>query len=106
MEQLPKKLPKFFCYFLRPYIFQVVGLIAVMVILAIQMAVSPYILKCIIDAVASYEGDIGGVFSVLIAPVCWYVFFTFSIGVSFRIRDWFDLILFPSIRKDIITSDY
>ncbi|MFK8040252.1 MAG: ABC transporter ATP-binding protein [Rickettsiaceae bacterium] len=72
----------------------------------IFMSLVPYLLKQIIDRIVEFSGDKSQIFeSVLPWFVCFISAWLLAI-ISFRFLDWFQLILAPAVRKDVVKKMY
>ena len=104
MPPLPKTLPAFFWHFIKPHTWYVAAMFGTGLIWGIQNSVAPYLLKLIIDGIASYHGDKTSGFAAIRLPAIAYVALWVGMAFNFRILDWVKLKLFPSIRRDIINQ--
>jgi len=97
-------LKKFFLQIIKPYKWYVVALALTASYWGINNALSPYVLKLIIDQVAAFEGDKTQIFSVILPYVFFYIVLWVLIAANMRFLDWVRMRLFPSIRYDVINS--
>lgn len=97
-------LPKFLRSVVKPYKAYVISLIFIALYWGCYTAITPYILKTIIDTAVAYAGNKEAVVAAVWPAVLLYIGMWISIAVDMRILDWVHLRLFPSIRKDIITN--
>lgn len=97
-------LNKFLFDCLKPYKWYVVALLFVAIYQGLDNAISPYILKLIIDKAVSVNGDKFAVFNAVKPYFILYIALWFLIAINMRIFDWVRLKLFPSIRYDIVTN--
>ena len=74
------------------------------VVWGVNNALSPYVLKLIIDKVAAYEGDKAQIFTVILPYVTIYIVLWVLIALDMRFLDWVRMRLFPSLRYDVINS--
>ena len=103
-QQLPKTLMAFFWHFIRPYKWFAITFIVTGLLWGIQTSLTPYLLKLIIDRVASHTGPKSTIFSEVWLLVAAYVGVWLIMAVNFRTVDWVKLKFFPSIRRDILND--
>lgn len=101
MEHIPRTLWSFLGHFLRPYRFSVMGIVALGVIWAIEISLTPYLLKQIIDKASTSSIEFFNLFWALFPWALFYIAVTAVNSLSFRIREWILLKLMPALRKDI-----
>lgn len=101
MPALPKRLVPFFWYFIKSYQRYLFALLFVGLFWGIYNALSPYLLKVIIDTIADFDGDKATLFSSIQLFVILYMILWVAIAVNFRMRDWIVLKFHPSIRHDM-----
>ena len=97
-------LKKFFFQLIKPYKRYVVALFFTALYWGVNNALSPYVLKLIIDKVASFEGDKAQIFTVIMPYVVLYMVLWILIAIDMRFLDWVRMRLFPSLRYDVINS--
>ena len=97
-------LKEFFLQLIKPYKWYVVGLFFLALYWGVNNALSPYVLKLIIDKVAAFEGDKSQIFTAIMPYVTLYIVLWILIAVNMRFLDWVRLRLFPSLRYDVINS--
>ena len=97
-------LKKFFLQLIKPYKWYVVGLFFTALYWGVNNALSPYVLKLIIDKVAAFEGDKSQIFTAIMPYVTLYILLWILIAVDMRFLDWVRMRLFPSLRYDVINS--
>ena len=97
-------LKKFFFQLIKPYKWYVVALFFTALYWGVNNALSPYVLKLIIDKVAAYEGDKAQIFTVILPYVTIYIVLWVLIALDMRFLDWVRMRLFPSLRYDVINS--
>lgn len=100
MEPLPKRLLPFFWHFIKPHKGFMGGLFLTGLLWGIHNSLSPYLLKLIIDAIASQTA----LTSAIWLPAVGYIAGWCIMALNFRGRDWIILRLFPAIRRDIINA--
>ena len=97
-------LKKFFLQLIKPYKWYVVALFFTALYWGVNNALSPYVLKLIIDKVAAFEGDKSQIFTAIMPYVTLYIVLWILIAVDMRFLDWVRMRLFPSLRYDVINS--
>ena len=97
-------LKKFFLQLIKPYKWYVTALFFIALYWGVNNALSPYVLKLIIDKVAAYEGDKAQIFTVILPYVTIYIVLWVLIALDMRFLDWVRMRLFPSLRYDVINS--
>ena len=97
-------LKKFFLQLIKPYKWYVVALFFTALYWGVNNALSPYVLKLIIDKVAAFEGDKSQIFTAIMPYVALYIVLWILIAVDMRFLDWVRMRLFPSLRYDVINS--
>ena len=97
-------LKKFFLQLIKPYKWYVAALFFTALYWGVNNALSPYVLKLIIDKVAAYEGDKAQIFTVILPYVTIYIVLWVLIALDMRFLDWVRMRLFPSLRYDVINS--
>ena len=97
-------LKKFFFQLIKPYKWYVVALFFTALYWGVNNALSPYVLKLIIDKVAAFEGDKTQIFTAITPYVTLYIVLWVLIAVDMRFLDWVRMRLFPSLRYDVINS--
>ncbi len=103
-RHVPKTLPAFFWYIVKPYKYALLFLMALGCLWALETSLTPYVMKEIIDRIATYHGDFEGAFHLLAPFVFCYVGLTVMNACSFRLREWIILKTIPAIQKDIWTT--
>jgi ATP-binding cassette subfamily B protein len=97
-------LNQFFMQLIKPYKWYVVGLFFTAFYWGVNNALSPYVLKLIIDKVAAFQGDKTQIVTVIWPDVIFYIGLWVLIAVDMRCLDWLRLRLFPSLRFDVINA--
>ena len=97
-------LKKFFLQLIKPYKWYVAALFFTALYWGVNNALSPYVLKLIIDKVAAFEGDKSQIFTAIMPYVALYIVLWILIAVDMRFLDWVRMRLFPSLRYDVINS--
>lgn len=98
---LPNTLLSFVWYYLRYKKWYLVGFIFVALIWAINMSISPYLLKVIIDTVVAYGNDQTKLFPALVIPIFFYIFMTIILNFTFRLYDYINLKLYPYLKGSV-----
>lgn len=104
MNKKPILLRQFLFNVIKPYKGSVSAICFIALYWGVYNALSPYVLKLIIDKVVAFEGNKAGIISAVKPYVVFYIVLWLSIAVNFRFGDWVKLKLFPSIRYDLITN--
>lgn len=104
LERLPKTLLSFFWHFVKPYKWYMATLFLTGLFWGVQQSLTPYLLKKIIDNLASFGGDKAQILSVVAVPAIAYIVLWILMALNFRFTDWVMLKFFPAIRRDIINS--
>ena len=97
-------LKKFFFQLIKPYKWYVAALFFTALYWGVNNALSPYVLKLIIDKVAAFEGDKSQIFTVIMPHMILYIVLWILIGIDMRFLDWVRMRLFPSLRYDVINA--
>lgn len=97
-------LKNFFLQLIKPYKWYVAALFFTALYWGGNNALSPYVLKLIIDKVAAFEGDKAQIYVVIMPYVTLYIVLWVLIAVDMRFLDWVRMRLFPSLRYDVINS--
>lgn len=90
----------------RPYRLYVFLFIVIACYWAVNNAVSPYVLKIIIDTVVAHEQNRQGVWQAVQGYVLLYILLWIGIACAMRALDWVKLRAFPSIRQDVMNRMY
>lgn len=101
---LPSTLWKFIWYYLKYKKGYLAGFVFVGLIWAIEMSLSPYLLKVIIDTVAHYSNDYSKMIHIVLFPCIFYASMTLILNVNFRFYDYLKLHFFP-VLKGSVTKD-
>ena len=105
-QLLPKTLGSFILFFLKKHKLGLFVFFAVALIWSIELSISPYLLKLIIDGVNQQAAHPGQLLSVILWPAIFYAGMSVFLNITFRIYDWMCLILFPKIKTDIIMATF
>lgn len=101
--------PKLFPYIkqvLKPYRWNLIGFMVVGLIWACLNTLTPYVLKLLIDTAVNFKGPVKDVFFELKPYILFYALTWFLLCINMRFLDWFKLKTFPSIRGDILSSQF
>lgn len=101
IKKLPDRLFPFVWQYLKHRKIYLVGFVVIALIWAIEMSLSPYLLKIIIDAVVNLAEDKRKLISVILLPAIIYILMTIVINVNFRLYDYINLRLYPYIKSAI-----
>ncbi|CAM3123429.1 ABC transporter ATP-binding protein [Legionella steigerwaltii] len=104
MNKKNVSLNKFFLSLIKPYSVYVIGLLLTAAYWGINNALSPYVLKLIIDKVAAFSGDKSALFDAIKPYVIVYITLWVLIAVDMRLSDWLRLKLFPYLRYDLVNN--
>jgi ATP-binding cassette subfamily B protein len=100
-KKIPDKLIPFVWSYLRHKKWYLAGFILVSLIWAIEMSLSPYLLKIIIDSVVNYSQDKQKIVSAIFIPALLYVLMTVVINLNFRLYDYINLRLYPYLKSAV-----
>lgn len=101
---MPKNLRSFVWYFLKSHRWALSVFAVVTVVWSIELSLSPYLLKMVIDGVIRTEASPDQMLAVIILPAILYPCMSIIINLNFRMFDYTCLKIFPKIRADIVTS--
>ncbi len=96
--ELPTKLWPFIWRYLKNKKLYLAGFIFIALVWAIEMSLSPYLLKVIIDTVVRYPTDQINMLAAILIPAVLYVLMTIIINLTFRLHDYLNLRLYPEIQ--------
>src|SRR5436305_1752276 len=71
------------------------GFILIALVWAINMSVTPYLLKIIIDTVVQYAGNHQALLAKILIPIAAYILMTILLNLNFRLYDYINLKLYP-----------
>ncbi len=98
---LPDKLLPFIWRYLRNKKRYLLGFFIVAVVWAIEMSLSPYLLKVIIDAVVQYSQNQAKLIAAILIPAILYVSMSIIMNINFRLYDYINLRLNPEIKAAV-----
>lgn len=104
--QIPKSLFPFIIFFLKKYKLGLFVFLFVALIWSVELSISPYLLKLIIDGVNQQTNYPNQLLNVILWPAIFYASMSVLLNLTFRIYDWTCLILFPKIKTDIIMGTF
>lgn len=104
--KLPQTINGFVWRYLKNKKLCLVGFFIVALSWAIDMSLTPYLLKTIIDTVVRYQNSAiqAGLINAILIPSILYVFMTIFMNLHMRLYDYINLCLYPEI-KSSITKD-
>ncbi len=99
IKPMPNNVFQFVWRYLKRHKLAQCGLVFVAICWAIEMTLSPYMMKWIIDVAVKYKGQ--AMLTNIIWPCALYVLMSIWMNVNFRIFDYITLKLFPVIKASI-----
>lgn len=103
MDTLPKTLPEFLSYFVKPYRKTFAGMLFAVTLLAILTSVNPFLMKVIIDDVVESQGTTA-LFSSVVIPAILFILVYQAMDGCWALFDYFRLKTLPKVREDIINT--
>lgn len=104
MNKKNSSLNNFFLNLIKPYSWYVIGLLLTAAYWGINNALSPYVLKLIIDKVAAFSGNKSALFDAIKPYIIVYISLWVLIAMDMRFSDWLRLKLFPYLRYDLVNN--
>jgi len=101
---LPNTLSKFVWHYLRPHKWSLAGFLLVAIIWSIDMSLSPYLLKIMINAVSQFSNDKSKAVAMILFPAIAYIALFIIFILNWRIYDYINLKLYPAL-KATVTKD-
>lgn len=98
---LPKSLLPFIWQYLKHKKWYLAGFVLVALVWAINMSISPYLLKIIIDTVVQYANDQAKLLAAITTPIILYVLMTVILNLNFRLYDYINLKLYPYLKGSV-----
>ena len=98
---MPEHLTAFIWYFMRRHLASVAGFLAIIVIGSLEIALSPYVLKIIIDTATQYASNAKIFLHVVTYFAVLYVSLTIIHNLAMRAYHYICLKLFPGLRTEI-----
>ncbi len=99
--RLPTTLFQFIWKYLKTRKLYLSGFVLIAIIWAIEMSLSPYLLKLIIDGVAQNPQNQAKMLAMVLIPVIIYFFMSIVMNLTFRFHDYLNLRLLPEISANI-----
>ena len=103
-KKLPDTLSKFVWHYLRNHKWCLTGFLLVAIVWSIDMSLSPYLLKVIINAVSQFSNEKSKAISMILFPAIAYIVLFIIFIVNFRLYDYINLKLYPDL-KAAVTKD-
>ena len=100
-KQLPTTLFNFIWQYLKNRKIYLTGFLFIGLIWAIEMTLSPYLLKVIIDAAVQYPQNQAKLLAAVLIPAIIYFSMSIIMNLTFRLHDYLNLRLFPEIYSAI-----
>lgn len=101
---MPDKLLPFLWQYLRKKKLYLAGFFLTAVIWAVEMSLSPYLLKVIIDAVVAYSQNQAALVNAILIPSIIFISLSIILNLTFRLYDYINLRLYPDL-KAAVTKD-
>jgi len=98
---LPVRLLPFVWRYLKYKKWCLTGFVLVAFVWAINMSLSPYLLKIIIDTVVQYANDQQKLFTAITTPILFYIMMTIILNLNFRLYDYINLKLYPYLKGSV-----
>lgn len=102
MMLLPNTLGKFVWHYLKPHKWCLAGFVFVATVWAIEMSLSPYLIKIIINTVVAFPAEKNKAISLILWPSIFYVGLVLIININFRLYDYINLTLYPELKAAVI----
>lgn len=99
MHTLPSTLAAFLWHYLKDKTWYLTGFFFVALVWSIEMSLSPYLLKVMIDAVVHFSQNKAKLLSVIMVPALLYISMELLINLNFRLYDYINLRLNPAIKS-------
>ena len=98
--------PKFVWFYLKEKKIYLFFFLFVAIIWSLEMSLSPYLLKVIIDRVIQFSNNSDKLLANLLFPVILYSSMSIILNINFRIYDYVSLRLYPRLKADITQDMY
>ena len=98
---MPNHLTAFIWYFMRKHLASIIGFLIIIVIASLEIALSPYVLKIIIDTATQYADNAAMFFHAVAYSAIFYVLLTIIHNLAMRVYHYICLKLFPKLRTEI-----
>lgn len=105
-ENLPTHLWAFIWQYLKDKKLALIGFVIIAIVWSIEMSLSPYLLKTIIDTVVRYPTDQVKMLAGVLIPAILYVSMSIILNITFRLHDYINLRLFPDIQAAVNKDMY
>jgi len=99
--KIPSSLSKFFWQFVKRYKFHFLGMFGTATLLSISNALTPFLIKLIIDGVVSFKGDPRDVYAVVWIPATAYIALRIVLSIFMRIEDLIRIHTIPQVKSEI-----
>lgn len=100
-NNIPAKLLPFVWHYLKHKKWYLVGFLLISIVWAVNMSLSPYLLKVFIDTVVQYSNDQTQLLAHILTPILLYILLTIILNINFRLYDYINLKLYPYIKGSI-----
>lgn len=100
-KHLPTNLKGFVWYFLKDHKLALSGFAVVAILWSIEMSLSPYLMKVLIDIVNSYEMSPHALIGAISIPAILYASMSLMMNLNFRFYEYICLKVFPQIKQDV-----
>ncbi|MDF1795613.1 MAG: ABC transporter ATP-binding protein [Coxiellaceae bacterium] len=98
-QQMPNSVFKFVWYYLKPHKLAQLGFFIVALCWAVELTLTPYLLKRIIDVAVQFHGP--AMVKNILLPCVLYAVMTLWMNINFRLFDYIVLRLYPAIKAKI-----
>lgn len=98
---MPEHLTGFIWYFLRAHLGAVIGFVVIAFIASLEISLSPYLLKIIIDTATRYANNNALFLHAVTYPAIFYILLTIVHNIAMRLYHFITLKLFPKLRTEI-----
>lgn len=100
-NNIPATLLPFVWHYLKHKKWCLVGFLLISIIWAVNMSLSPYLLKVFIDTVIQYSNDQAQLLTHILTPILLYILLTIILNINFRLYDYINLKLYPYLKGSI-----
>ncbi len=100
-NELPTSLLAFVWHYLKHQKWCLAGFLFISIVWAINMSLSPYLLKIFIDTVVNYSHDQAELLTKISLPILGYILLTIILNINFRLYDYINLKLYPYLKGSI-----
>lgn len=97
----PHTLKQFVWHFLKDHKLALWGFPIVAILWSVEMSLSPYLMKVLIDTVNAFEGSAEGLIRAIMGPAILYASMSLMMNLNFRFYEYVCLTVFPQIKKDV-----